>query len=75
MIILCVYSILCNSTFGQSKEIPNEKFMKLLLCCNQPSSADEEDLDKLIENITGDNIDCIKGIHNNDQFVGIWCNI
>lgn len=33
------------------KENPNEKFMKLLLCCNQPSSADEEDLDKLIENI------------------------
>jgi len=25
LIILCVYSILCNSTFGQSKEIPNEK--------------------------------------------------
>jgi arylsulfatase A-like enzyme len=25
LIILCVYSILFNSTFGQSKEIPNEK--------------------------------------------------
>ena len=37
---------------NEIKEIPNEKFMKLLLCCNQPSSADEEDLDKLIENIT-----------------------